>query len=122
MSKKIQTRRNTSCVPSDEQALQDDGLEHNEEDASLSGEENDEVRGVKKNFNTDDEDVLIRTILKHYTIVENKSTDKHLTSRQLEENQLAAWKAIQDEFVKTTKVSFDVYFIFHISSSLSKFI
>lgn len=84
---------------------QADSLEHS---VHSSDDEYAEEKGVKKNFNFDDEDVLIQTVLKHYDVVENKSTDKHLTSKQLETKQLDAWNAIRDEFVQNTKVSFNI--------------
>lgn len=121
MNTRIAKRRNTVCGPS---GSQHDDLEEEEqigdveENAVSSGGEYDDGKSEKKNINCDDEDVLIQTILKYYDVVENKSTDKHLTSKQLEKNQLAAWTKIQDEFVKTTKVSFDVYYVVTI---LSKF-
>lgn len=109
MYKRTNKRSKSTTTPKPIRELQ--LSEEEEEDQADSNEhssddENAEGKSEKKNLNFDDEDVLIQNVLKHYDVFENKSTDKHLTSKQLDANQLVAWNAIRDEFVKNTKVSF----------------
>lgn len=102
---RINLRRNTthsSKTPIEESSEENE--DENEEDNYDS--DPDMLRGSgRKNMSADHEDVLISIILKHFDIVENKSTNKSLTSDGLEAKQNAAWAEIRNEFADKTTVS-----------------
>lgn len=51
------------------------------------------------------EDILIEEILKRFDIIENKRTDKSLSSKKSVELSSKAWEEIHNEFKRIAKVS-----------------
>lgn len=76
--------------------------------------ENDDDDETAKKMSNDQEDILISEILKHYSVIEDKSTDQSLTSANFASRQNDAWIAVQKEVFAKTKVSdqFQCIFVF----------
>lgn len=62
--------------------------------------------GPKKNMRVDEEDQFIKIILTHFAQIENKTTDKSLTSKNVETQSANIWTTVQEELYARTNVSF----------------
>lgn len=80
-----------------------------DEIGSASDVDDTEIHGLSS---LDQDDILISIILRHFDVIENKSTNKSLTPLQLQTTIKNAWNEITDEFKLESGVSLICVFWF----------